>query len=330
MRLSLHAIGVCVAVGLSAGWAQAQTYEPPRLADGTPDLQGVWTNASVTELQRPSGFDKLVLSAEEAAALESQDFYVNRIRDDAQRVEDVENAPLLDGSDLLSGGGYNAFWVDPGTRVGVVKGEYRSSWIVSPADGRIPYSDAARARLAEIRAVREDYSNPESRPLGERCMVIGDRVGPPMLNGLYNNTYRFVQAPEHVMIQTEMVSHARVIPLTREHAPAAVQPLFGDSVAWWEGDTLVVETTNFHEAHSTEAKPALLSPAAKVTERFTRISERQIFYAFEIDDPHFYTQVWKGETSLNAMPDSLFEYACHEGNYSMEGVLKGAPVSERR
>jgi len=236
---------------------------------------------------------------------------------------------LLDGSDLAAGRGYNSFWVDPGVHIGSVKGELRSSWIVDPPNGRIPFSPAGKAKAAALGKARGTFDGPETRPLGERCLTIGNRVGPPMINGLYNNNYQFVETPGAVLIYVEMVPTARVIRLNSQHAPDAVRPMFGDTIGWWEGATLVAETTNFNPLHAANAAPANLSAKGKVTERFTRVSDDQILYEFTVEDPEFYTQPWKGEMSLNAVKEKMYEYACHEGNYSMEGVLAGARVQER-
>ena len=180
-----------------------------------------------------------------------------------------------------------------------------------------------------MRKLAESYDGPEPRPLGERCLATTGRTGPPMVNGLYNNNYQIVQTRDHILILSEMVQHARVVRLNGKHLPAHMTPLFGDSIGWWEGDTLVVETTNFSELHSRHAHPAYLSSKAKVTERFTRYSQTQIFYAYTVEDPSFYTQPWRGESSFNATPQPMYEYACHEGNYSLPGILAGARVQEQ-
>lgn len=322
------AAGIALAVILSAmASAAAEDYQPPRTKEGHPSLEGVWSNASVTDLQRPEGIDALVLTPAQAREIENRDGNVQRVRT-ANEVTDPD-AGLLDGSDLRSGRGYNSFWVDPGVHIATVKGELRSSWIVDPANGRIPYSEAGKKLAAEGRVDRQDFKGPEGRPLGERCIAIGNRVGPPMVNGLYNNNYQFIQSPDAVVIYVEMIPHARIIRLNSEHAPPDVTPVFGDTIGWWEGDTLVAETTNFDEVHAANAAPANLSRSAVVTERFTRVSDDQILYEFQVDDPVFYSQPWRGEMSLNAGAGRVFEYACHEGNYSMEGVLQGARVKER-
>jgi len=292
------------------------------------DLQGLWTNSSVTQLERPAGVEKLVLNAREANAMSASDDRANRVR--AELGDVPPSNTQLDGADLAAGRGYNAFWIDPGLSVGRVQGQYRSSWIVFPDNGRIPYSEVGREHVARARQLADNYDGPEGRPLGDRCLATTGRTGPPMVNGLYNNNYRIVQTDTHVMILSEMVHHARIVRLNGKHLPAHVRPLFGDSIGWWEGNTLVVETTNFSPLHERFAHPAYLTATAKVTERFTRYSKEQIFYAYTVEDPALYTQPWRGESSLNASPQELFEYACHEGNYAMSGILSGARAQERQ
>ena len=322
----LHLLAAGAAAGLLAWPAVAEPQEPGS-ARKAGSLEGVWSNSSVTDLQRPAGVSALVLTAEEARAVEDGDATVARMRGANERTD--PNAGLLDGSDLASGRGYNSFWADPGVHVAMVKGELRSSWIVDPPNGRIPFSPDGRKKAASLAIDRQDFGGPETRPLGERCLTIGNRVGPPMVNGLYNNNYQFVETPDAVLIYVEMVPTARIVRLNSQHAPPDVRPMFGDTIGWWEGDTLVAETTNFHPLHAAHAAPANLSEKGKVTERFTRVSDTQILYEFTVEDPEFYTQPWKGEMSLNAVKERMFEYACHEGNYSMEGVLMGARVKEK-
>ena len=316
-----------MAIHATAAHAQPSARELPRTLEGKPDLQGSWTNSSITDLERPEGVMKLVLNEIEADAFRRNDALYNRLVSEDRPSDPT--AGLLDGKDLVGGQGYNGFWLDPGRQVGRVRGQYRSSWIVEPADGRIPYSAAGREHAAKVRKLAESYDGPEPRPLGERCLATTGRTGPPMVNGLYNNNYQIVQTRDHVLILSEMVQHARIVRLNGKHLPAHMTPLFGDSIGWWEGATLVVETTNFSELHSRHAHPAYLSSRAKVTERFTRYSPTQIFYAYTVEDPSFYTQPWRGESSFNATPQPMYEYACHEGNYSLPGILAGARVQEQ-
>jgi hypothetical protein len=304
--------------------AAPPAYSPPRTSDGKPDLQGIWTNASLTTLERARQYSSLTLS--DAEVTKAADAHPQTIR---QRTDDGLDPShgKLDGSDLKGGRGYNAFWTDPGIHFGVVKGTHRTSWIVDPANGRIPYTEPARAYLASL--PRNGFDGPESRPLGERCIAVGARVGPPMVNGLYNNNYQIVQTRDHVVILVEMIQHARIVRLNARHAPEGVPSLFGDSIGHWEGDTLVVETTNFHALRARSANPAHLSHHGKVIERFTRASKQQILYEFTVEDPQFYAQPWRGEMSFNASSAPLYEYACHEGNYALSGVLSGARAEER-
>lgn len=314
-------LGSAVLLGAFVGLASAaENYEPPRTESGHPDLQGYWTNASLTQLQRNERYSELVIPPsliEEYTSSHHQN--VRQATDDG-----LVQGELLDGSDLGRGRGYNAFWVDPGTRYGVVKGEARTSWIVSPANGRIPFSDAGKQRRSEGYARFSGNDGPEGRALGERCLIgFGSTGGPPMNNVLYNNMYQIVQTPGYVMILVEMVNDARIIPLTDSHRPAEHQRWLGDSIGYWDGDTLVVETVNLHPQQAFR-NAAPLSDKGKIVERFSRYSDEQILYTFEVTDPEYYTEPWRGEMSFNATQERLYEYACHEGNYGLPGILGGA------
>jgi len=318
---------LAIAMAPLAHGQEALPYTAPRTSFGQPDLQGVWTNASITTLERADRYKSTVLKPEEVETATKNHPQMVRIE-----TEDSATTPktgLLTGKDLLAGRGYNAFWIDPGTRFGVVKGETRTAWIIDPPSGKIPYSAEGR-KLANAGEKRLSYAAPETRPLPDRCLATGGRTGPPMVNGLYNNHYQIVQTPTHVLIHTEMISHARVIPLTDKHEPAALQPLFGDSIARWDGDALVIETTNFSPYHAWQDHPAYLSQTAKVTERFTRVAAGALLYEFTVDDPVFYSQPWKGEETFWSDGERIYEYACHEGNYAMAGILRGARVRESR
>lgn len=315
----------CVLVGvaiptLAADNTSAPLYEPPRTPDGRPDLQGIWTNASITDLQRPARYDKLVLSADEVVSATAE--HPQNVR---QATDDnLQQGELLDGSDLDMGRGYNAFWIDPGTSFGLVKGEYRTSWVVEPETGRIPYSEQSQQLRRDFRARFSGNDGPEGRSLGERCLIgFGGTGGPPMLNVLYNNHYQIVQSADYVMIMVEMNQDARIIPIEGEHRPAALQQWLGDSVGRWDGDTLVVETRHLHPQQAQGGQIPLSSDGV-ITERFTRWSDTQIFYEFIVEDPVYYTQTWRGEMSLNTAEGRIYEYACHEGNYGLPGILAGA------
>lgn len=318
-------------VALACSLPAVADYDPPRMADGKPSLQGTWSNASITRLQRSDEYSQLILSGEELANLTNAHPQVVRQKTDDHLDPDDG---LLDGSDLARGRGYNAFWIDPGKEFGLVKGTRRSSWIVDPEDGQIPYTPQGREMRGKGRAAREESAGPEARSLGERCLLsFGSNGGPPMLNTLYNNTYEIVQTPDHVVILVEMVHDARVIPIVGSAAEAKtahgpVDRWLGDSVGWWEGDTLVVETVNWQPLQDQQG-PVYTSEQAKVVERFSRDSDQQIYYQFTVEDPVYYTRPWRGEMSFNAADGEVYEYACHEGNIGMEGILAGARAKER-
>ncbi|MBI1340871.1 hypothetical protein GC169_11790 [bacterium] len=325
MRTTMFALALA-ALTPGAAFAQAAGYEVPRTIWGTPDLGGYWTNGSLTSLERSPQFSGLVISEAEAARIEGQRAAFSQAQD---RPSDP-NAPAPPrGQDV---GGYNAFWTDPGTRFGTVKGEIRSSWIVEPANGRIPYTPEGRKKFeSELAKRRTTFDGPEMRPTAERCLVgFGSTGGPPMINVLYNNHYQIVQGPDSVMILVEMNHDARIIRMESEHQP--LSRWLGDSVGRWEGDTLVVETTNFHPDEALRpyfSATFWVSPDAKVTERFTRWSDDQILYEFSVDDPKMLERPWHAEMSLNRSDEQVFEYACHEGNYSLPGILAGARKDER-
>ena len=311
---------------------KAKPWTMPRTPDGHPDLQGTWSNGTITPLERPDGA-KLVLTKDEAARLEKG------LADRTKQLDQPSNpdrpAPPKggDGSTGAAGnvGGYNNFWLDPGDRVAVVNGEWRSSLIVDPADGKVPPLTAearqrSAARAAAMRG-RGQYDHPEFRPLGERCiMSFGSIAGPPMLpNYFYNNNYQIVQTRDHVMVLVEMVHDVRIIRMSGEHPPRHIRTWMGDSLGHWEGDTLVVETTNFHPLQTFRGASENLT----VTERFTRTAADKILYKFTIDDPTTFTRPWSGEVPFNRINDLIYEYACHEGNYALSNILSGERARER-
>ena len=302
--------------------SQGQAYEPRRTVNGKPDLQGTWSNASITTLERNVRYTGSTLSDDEV--IRATDDHPQNVR--LATDDNMVAGQLPDGTDLGRGRGYNAFWIDPGTKFGTINGEHRTAWIVDPVDGRIPYNDAGRARKAALRAKNSSFDGPETRPLAERCISTGLRTGPPMINGLYNNNYEFVQTEDYIVLRTEMISHARIIPINSEHKMAALKPMFGESVAHWDGDTLVVETTNFSSIQ--EETAISLTSSGQVVERFTRVSEEQIVYEFTVDDPAYYSQSWHGELSFLSTQSKVYEFACHEGNYAMSGILAGARRAE--
>lgn len=299
----------------------AQTrYAPPRMPDGKPELQGTWTNSSITTLERTNPSLPLLLNEEQ----------VRRMEDTRLQQAAADAAPTTSQTAPPAGrdpGGYNAFWLDRGMRVGVVKGQPRSSWITEPPDGKMPFSAAGKARINTILARRSE-DGPESMNPADRCLI-GSRGsgGPPMLNNIYNNTYQIVQTPTHVVIDVEMMHDARIIRMEQEHRPEAVTQWLGDSVGGWEGDTLVVTTRGWNRQHG-DYEPIFLSEQATVTERFTRTGKDEITYEFAVDDPAFYSQPWKGEMVFTPSNGPVYEFACHEGNYALQHILQGARVRE--
>lgn len=311
----------------------SKPYKAPRTEFGQPNLQGNWNNATLTQMERTAQFGtRNVLTAAEAAQIEGTA---------AQHVE--ENAkptdPKLGIQDLpkdcgygFSGTncGYNNFWVDRGNAVIRVNGEPRASMLIDPPNGRMPaLTPEARKRQADRMAARRGagpLDGPEARGLGERCLMsFGSSAGPPMLPLMYNNTYSIVQTKDAVMIVVEMVHDARIIRLNAQPVPKSVPKWMGDSIGRWEGETLVVETTNFHPQQSFRGS----STNMKVTERFTRVAPDQILYKFTVDDPSTFTQSFSGELPMNATNDLQYEYACHEGNYALPGILAGARAEEK-
>jgi hypothetical protein len=299
----------------------AADYRAPRTPYGHPDLQGVWTNSTLTPVERPASLgDKLVLTEQEARAMESAM---------ARRMAAADQ-PSDPGAQLRAGGdpgGYNTFWMDPGTKIAVVNGQLRSSITVEPANGRVPQFTALGAKLAsEINnaASKRAFEGPEGRPLGERCLAaFGNASGPPMLPVIYNSNYQIVQTPKHVMIMVEMPHDARIVHLDGAPLPAAIRPWLGHSVGRWEGDTLVVETTQFNPQQYIQIgggatyRRAPTSSKLKVIERFKRTSATSIHYEFTVEDPTTWTRPWTAE------------YACHEGNYALPGILAGAREEEK-
>jgi len=314
--------------------AIAKGYKAPRNHWGQPDLSGAWTNATITPFERDAKLgDRLVLTPEEAAAAEGANAKLNedgaKPTDPKLKVTDLpyECGRGFKGVDC----GYNNFWVDPGTKIIRMNGEARASVIVEPRNGRMPPLTPAAMKAIQARfgnARMGNFDGPERRPLGERCiMSFGSSAGPPMLPSLYNNNYAIMQTPDTVMIQVEMVHDTRLIRLNAEHDKSGVRKWMGDSVGHWEGETLVVDTINMRPEQTLRGGGS--AAGLHVVERFTRISPQQILYQFELDDPATYTAPIKGEVAFNTTKGPIYEYACHEGNYALPGILAGARAEEK-
>jgi hypothetical protein len=325
----LAAVGLTLASSMALA---AGAYKTPRTAHGQPDLQGVWTNATLTPVERPKALgNKLVLSEPEAQQMEK------RMQDFAAE----SDKPSDLSQELPKGnvGGYNVFWFDPANKVANVKGERRSSLIVHPENGQVPaLSEPGQQRLAAraASAAQGSFDGPEQRALGERCILgFGSNSGPPMLPVMYNSNYQIVQTATTVLIHVEMVHDARIIRIGGKHPPEHVRKWMGDSVGHWEGDTLVVETTNFNPVQPIQIgqgatyRSIPVSPKLKVIERFTRSDARTIHYEFMVEDPDTFSTPWRGEIPFHYTNQPIYEYACHEGNYALPGILAGAREEEK-
>jgi hypothetical protein len=317
----------------------------PRTPDGKPDMQGFWNTATITPLERPTSLGtRTTMTAEEARKQEAQEA---SFREQRSRASDPNReAPPVggDGSQGASGnvGGYNAFWIDRGTDVVSIGGQHRTSLVVDPPDGRVPPLTAEaqkRNRAVVGTAVRPTsdqgeneaprgvgaYDDIEMRPLAERCLMsFSSSGGPPALPVLYNNLKQIVQTPGQVVIFNEMVHDVRIVRMNSKHLPGTVRKWLGDSIGWWEGDTLVVETTNFTDKTRFRGS----SENMKVTERFTRVEPNALLYQFTIEDPATWTRPWSAEYAWAASSEPPYEYACHEANYAMQGIMKGARILE--
>jgi hypothetical protein len=330
-----------VSLGLTAAAVSAQSSRPiPRTPDGHPDLQGTYDIASMTPLERAQG-TPLVMTKEEAARFEKE--RADRVKRLALPSSRDRTAPPVggDGSTGAAGnvGGYNNFWVDNGTEYYTIDGQKRMSVIVDPPDGRIPSLTAeAQQRAARVARPTSDaqendpgfegpsaYDDMERRPLGERCLLgFGSTSGPPSLPVLYNNLHQIVQTKDTVLILNEMVHDARVVRMNAEHLPQSIRKWMGDSVGHWDGDTLVVDTTNFTDKTRFRGS----SENLHVVERFSRVDAKTLRYRFTVEDPSTWQKTWSGEAVWPATNDLLFEYACHEGNYALGNILRGARLRE--
>jgi len=330
--LAISFIALAAAAGPAFAQKAAAPYHAPKNAWGQPDLEGTYTTATITPLTRDAKYGtRNVLTKQEADALEAAT-RAQVARADAptppeDTVKDLKNADC--GPDGISGFncGYNQGWKDPGTTLIDWNGEKRASIITSPANGQMPKriggGDPAAARA---RAMRTRTDNPEGFSLGERCLLsFGSSAGPPMLPLMYNNTYQIVQSKDEVAIDVEMVHDVRHIRLNATHQPASIKQWMGDSIGHFEGDTLVVETTNMRPEQGLRGA----SPNQKVIERFTRIGPNKIKYAFTVEDPGVYAEPFSGEVAMNATKGKVYEYACHEGNYALTGMLAGARAEEK-
>jgi hypothetical protein len=315
----------------------AASADIPRTQDGKPDLSGFFDVATITPLQRPEEFgDKLYITVEEAQKIE-EDLASSRVKANSASDPNREAPPT--GGNV---GGYNRFWLDGGEHRFAIDGKIRTSVLTVPANGRYP--ELSALGKAKEQALVDDfthkpgtawwldqegpgpYDNMETRPLRERCLLgFGPVAGPPIFPTAYNNHKRIVQTEDYVMILAEMVHDARIIRLNTEHRPDHMRTWLGDSIGHWDGDTLVVDTTNFN------ATPALRAADENlhVVETFRRVDETTLIYSFTVTDPTIYAASWSGEYPWPQTDEKVYEYACHEGNYSFGNIMRGARILER-
>ncbi len=344
-RLILSAVLLSIA---PATYAQSESFTAPRNALGQPDLQGLWNGNSYTPISRPSSLGLKGTYTEQEVAEIEREVLDTRARGDL-KTDPTLGAPPSGAKDI---GGYNAAWIDFGASPMRVNGEARTSLIRTP-DGQPPLpkagakiSDAGRREIERTRAIKtrrsaevtedgmltineshDQYTtDPEERSVSERCIVWGGRMGaPPMFaTTIYNNNYQIVQSPDRVVILVEMMHDARIIRLNdKQHLPSSIRPWFGDSVGWYEGDTLVVETTNIPQTQALYGSWENL----KVTERFKRVANGRMHYEFLVEDPTIWDKPWGGDYEFHK-GEQIFEYACHEGNYGLPGILAGSRVED--
>ena len=316
---TLSVLAVTMLVPASAA-GQSRKWTAPRTPDGKPDIQGTFTFRTITPLQRPEALaGKDVLTAAEAAAFEASE---NK-RQNRDLFDPETGAPSLGYAPRSQGGvlSYNEFWYERGSQM---TEDRRTSLIVDPPDGRIPFTAATRARNAQLAANSGTFADSyEDRSLADRC-ILGFNSGPPMISGAYNNNVQIVQAPGYVVIVNEMIHNARIIP-TDGRPHGTIPRWTGDSRGRWEGDTLVVETVNFKRETSLSGSSA----ATHLVERFMRVDPKTVEYEFTVTDPTTYTRPWTAVMPLRAIDELLYEYACHEGNYALRGILAGARAQEK-
>jgi len=328
----------------------------PRTPDGHPDLQGTYDLATMTPLERWPG-DPPFLTKERAEALQRAEAERRAKSAGGDEPLPPDRPPPPVGGDTSEPksffelaekrgggavGGYNRFWLNQGSVYTEIGGQIRTSIVVDPPDGQLPpYTEAARKRIAAARAAptstaheRQDgtaqppgaHDNVEQRPLSERCLLgFGSTSGPPALpDYFYNDLHQIVQTPDAILILTEMIHDARIVRMNAQHLPKTIRRWMGDSVGHWEGDTLVVDTTNFNDKTRFRGSMENLH----VVERFTRVDANTLLYRFTIEDPDTWDRPWSGEYTWPATDKPIYEYACHEGNYALGNVLRGARRQE--
>ncbi len=312
--ISLIAASTLV-LGIQSACAQ-DDYTVPLTEWGVPDVQGIWNYETRTGLERPDEYEG-ALEIDEATMLEkmvSTPDYIAFLEATGAERPGPQNV-----------GGYNGFWISPGLSLANMNGMYRTSLIVEPEDGKIPWREGGQEQRRQQQSELEimgfaESDGPEGRTLSDRCLKSFASTA-PFMSSLYNNTMQIVQSPTHVMLLAEMAHDARIVKIDQQHKDLPYNKWLGDSVGYYEGNELVVVTRNFNDWQV--AKERLASPNMTLTERFYRVAEDKIHYSFTIEDSDLYTQAWTSEMPMYTA-EGLYEYACHEGNYAMPAILAGA------
>jgi hypothetical protein len=344
MRIRFFVLTALLGIASSLS-AQTAPYKASRLPDGHPDLQGTYDLATMTPVERAKA-QNATLTKDEARKLEAVNAERSKRADEP--ISGDRSAPPVGGVGIGLGGGpgvggYNRGWLDPGSSFTVVDGQIRTSLVIDPQDGHIPpytaeaqkriarqgspNSDAAESNAPELETVAGAYDDPERRPLGERCLLgFGSTSGPPALpDYFYNNLHQIVQTRDTVLILTEMVHDVRIVRMDSPHLPQTIRKWMGDSVGHWEGETLVVDTTNFTDKTHFRGSTGNLH----VVERFTRAGPRSLIYRFTVEDPATWAKPWTGEFTWPLTDSHIYEYACHEANYALADILSGARFREK-
>jgi len=305
-------------IGMASATA-AENYDPPKTAFGVPDVQGIWTYETRTSLQRPEIYEG-ALEIDEDTML-------------AKMISTEEYNKFLaeTGAEGPTGGAvgaYNDFWFAPGNSLATMNGMYRTSLIIDPADGQIPWKQGGQeirqAQRDSLLMGRDRSDGPEGRALADRCLVSYASTM-PFVSSFYNNNMQIVQSPTHVMLLAEMVHNVRVVRIDQDFRDLPFEQWLGDSIGYYEEDTLVVVTRDFNPW---QVKEYLISENVQLTERFSRVAADRIHYSFTIDDPELYSQPWTAEMPMAILSEQMYEYACHEGNYSLPSILAGARREE--
>ncbi|HET9160488.1 MAG TPA: hypothetical protein VFN88_07735 [Caulobacteraceae bacterium] len=336
MRIAAVLLAAALGLASAAQAAGPAAYKAPRNTFGQPDFEGFWTNATLTPIARDAKFggrgtytpdEVRQIEGNQQAALEKGN----------QATDPSVGAPAVGGIVTPRGGtqidgNYNRGWFDPGNTVMRVGGEARNSLLTTP-NGQFPPRKAGAAAAPRPGpparpAGSGPYDNPEQLGAGNRCIIsFGRNGGPPMFsNGFYNNNYQIVQSKDAIAINIEMVHDTRIIRLNGQHRSDGVRPWFGDSIGHWQGESLVVETTNIPQAQAYAGSWENL----KVTETFTRVGKDRLRYQFTLEDPTMWDKPWGGEYEFSTLNGRVLEYACHEGNYALEGILAGARAEEAK